>query len=917
MLLLGNAAHQDTAVDPYSGDPVVARDWVVQTLGRRFVRIPDGISLIIEPAASGLAETRPFTSAFGPDTFDRTEAVTTEGGIVIHYAYRAEASARPRGPVDSVGMGLVVYNGEVYSLLEGRRWALQAPTYGFTFAARFCTVMVELPHSFGARPDQYRQFLRFVDGDQHQIELADFGDLVRRNIPAWLKLIIDSLLPDEGEYLEEIKRELQELLQALGVEDAGRARPLPQPPAEAADAQTPQANAAAPLPRKPPLPNPPEIIMIEDEADIIDKGLGGRAARYYREARQIFVNARYVAFARMSTQLQEEFAPFAERAQVERLAKQTAEWAIVQRLTRTLVHSLAKGKAGWGPDEVRGVQSPETLSLVVDDIDPLLGPARRRMGSLLGLETETEGGGSAYWVDPMAQRAAGELADAEAHLQRAMAANLPRLGPYYRQIGAIMMRQRNYAAARAWLEKGLAVDSQDPWCRYEYAGLLLAENDLDGAARAADEAMACASDNPAPFLRRRAEVEIRRGNLQAAEALLNVAAETDPLSPWAHYDLAALHIQQNNPDKAAAAVDTAMARSPVPSGALLRRRAEVDRRQGNVAAARSRLHQALALDPSDPWSRLDLANIHSAEGKHQAALEQIDQALEAAPSSPHHFYRLRSDIELQRGNRVAAMAAARRAIEADPGDAWCQYQVSNVLLAAGDLDGADQAAQEAIRLARVPSVHFYRRRAEIEARRRNYTAGLEILKQALAIDPKDPWVLLELSSQRMAVGDLVGAEEAVATALAGPLINPVHFLRRRSEIAFRRNDLAAAADWLNRAVVADPTDPWCRMEAASQLMVQGANDEALAKVQEAMALRPEPSPVFLRRAAEIEIRRGNFDIARDYLTQAMAAAPEDPQPWLDLSNLLAGRGDRTGAQAAAEKAMELTTEARERMLSAA
>ncbi|MGG5890534.1 tetratricopeptide repeat protein, partial [Falsiroseomonas sp. HC035] len=256
-------------------------------------------------------------------------------------------------------------------------------------------------------------------------------------------------------------------------------------------------------------------------------------------------------------------------------------------------------------------------------------------------------------------------------------------------------------------------------------------------------------------------------------------------------------------------------------------------------------------------------------------------------------------------------------IEADPGDAWCQFQVSNVLLAAGDLDGADQAAQEAIRLARVPSVHFYRRRAEIEARRRNYTAGLEFLDQALVIDPKDPWVLLELSSQRMAQGDLNGAEEAVTKALAGPLTNPVHFLRRQSEIAFRRNDTAAATDWLNQAMVADPNDPWCRMEAANQLMLQGSNEEALAKVQEAMALRPEPSPVFLRRAAEIEIRRGNFDMARDYLTQAMAAAPEDPQPWMDLSNLLTGRGDLTGAQAAAEKAMELTTEARERMLSAA
>lgn len=922
VLLLGNAPGQDTTVDPYAGDPVMPRDWVVQGLSRRFVRIPEGVDLVIEPGASGAPDGRTFAPAFGPATFDRWEAITTEGGIVIHYGYRAEGSTRPRGAVDTVGMGAVVYEDEIYALLEGRRWALEAPSYGFTFAARFCTVMVEVPHSFSARPEQYRQFLRFREGDQHQVEFGDFGDLVRRNIPAWLKAIIDSLLPDEGEYLEEIKRELQSLLVDLGIDEAGKPAPRQMPPPAPADASAPpppaDANAPPPPPPKPPLPTPPEIIMVEDEANIIDKGLGGRAGRYYHAARQIFVNARYVAFARIATQLQEEFAPFAEREQVARLAKQSSEWVIVQRLTRTLIHSLAKTKAGWTADEVKGVQSPETMSLVVDDIDPLLKPARRRMASLLGLETEADGiGAGGLWVDPMAQRAAGDLADAEALLQRAMATNLPRLGPYYRQIGAILVRQRNYAAARAWLEKGLAVDEQDPWCRYEYAGLLLAENDLEGAARAADEALACASDNPALFQRRRAEVEIRRGNLSAAQALLDVAAATDPTSPWPHYDLASLHLQQNDLDKAAAAADTALARSPVPSATLVRRRAEVDRRRGDLAAARGRLHQALALDPADPWTRLDLATIHSAEGQPQAALDQIDQALEAAPSNPAHLLRLRSDIELQRGNRAAALAAARRAVEADPSDAWCQFQVSGVLLAAGDLVGADRAAKEAIRLTRVPSVHFHRRRAEIEARRRNYTAGLAILDQALEIDPRDPWVWLEVSSQRMALGDLTGADEAVANALAGPVANPVHFLRRRSEIAFRRNDLAAAAEWLDKAQAADPSDPWCRLEASSQLMLQGANDAALAKVHEAMALQPEPSLTFLRRAAEIETRRGNPAAARGYLEQAMAAAPEDPQPWLDLSNLLNAEGDLTGAQAAAEKAVELSTAARERILSAA
>ena len=904
--LLGNAADQNTVADPYGGDPVVPRDWVLQTLGRRLVHLPEGVELTITPGASGRPERLIFAAPLAAPRFDRWETVEAEDSIVIHYGYRAKDSALPPQTVKTVGLGAVVYNGEVYALVEERRWALEAPSYGFTFAAKQISVLVELPRGFGARPEQYRQFLRFNDGDQHQVQFADFGDLVRRHIPAWLKRIIESMLPRENDYLAEIRDEMQRLLIELGLEDLLRVSPR-RPPAAATHPPAVEASSAASLPPPPVPPAPPEILLIEDEEEIVEKALGGRAARYYPDMRQVFVNARYGAFARLRAQLFEEFAPFADEATVQRVAKAAAEWAVVQRIARTLLYSIGKPKSGWSAEEIKSVQSPEMLSLLVDDIEPLLISSRRRIAAQLGLETET-GSAVALGGDRFAQRAAGELAEAEAQLQRAKAAAVRRLGPYYRQIGAIHMRQRSFEAARAWFEKGMAVDPTDPWVRHEHIGLLLYENDIEGAARLAEESEALAGDHAAVFQRRRAEVESRRGHLDKAETLLEQAAAADPESPWAHFDLAALYLKQDRLDEAAAAAEQALARSPSPSGALLRRRAEIESRRGDSASAIKFLEQGRAIDPRDPWIRQDLAQFAAAEGRFEVAIQELEAALETRGGAEAMIHRALSVIEMQRGARAAALAAANRAVRADPLEAWCQYQLADVLLAIGDLNGAAEAAAEAARVARTPSPHFFRLQAIVEGRRGDREKALVLLEQALMLAPEEPWTWREIALQRLARLDLTAAEAATDRAAASmPVSGQVHVLRLRAEIANKRKDVAGAARWIEKAMRVAPKDPWSRLDAADHLLASGDADAALGRIREAIALSPTPKAAIFCRAASLEERRGNRDLARTYLQQAIAAEPDDPLPWSMLANLLTAAGDLNGAQQAAVKAMEVAS----------
>jgi hypothetical protein len=52
----------------------------------------------------------------------------------------------------------------------------------------------------------------------------------------------------------------------------------------------------------------PEIIPLFEEAEIEEKGIKGRAARYVMESGQLFVNMQYPAIAEMRAQLETEYA---------------------------------------------------------------------------------------------------------------------------------------------------------------------------------------------------------------------------------------------------------------------------------------------------------------------------------------------------------------------------------------------------------------------------------------------------------------------------------------------------------------------------------------------------------------------------------------------------------------------------------
>ncbi|UQV17573.1 ATP-binding protein [Brevundimonas albigilva] len=218
--LLGNRDKQNTAVDPYDGDPAVKKFWLANALYHRFYRLPE-VKVILDEGTQARDGRRTFETIparISKGAFSQFEMVSLPSGVNIHYIYDGPFNETSHNKsisgaiASAVSTCAVVYKGEMYSVAMGRDWTIQAPSFGISFGAKHISVHIELPDDFKVRPEAYRQYINHLDGDQSQVNASDFAVLVLENRPDWLVALIRSLAPNTGNSDEEIRNSLQELL---------------------------------------------------------------------------------------------------------------------------------------------------------------------------------------------------------------------------------------------------------------------------------------------------------------------------------------------------------------------------------------------------------------------------------------------------------------------------------------------------------------------------------------------------------------------------------------------------------------------------------------------------------------------------------------------------------------------------------
>ncbi|KTE17000.1 ATP-binding protein [Sphingopyxis sp. H115] len=428
--LLGNRMEQNTVEDPYDGDPLQKRFWLANYLYHRFYTLPGNVEVRhmegTHARKTGSRRFRPISERREEGTFARHETAELPNGIKIHYIYDepfndTSHNRSVSGSITSdVSTCAVVFHGEMYGVLSGRYWTIEAPTFGIPFGAKHISVHIELPDDFAVRPEGYRQFLRYIEGEQEQVEASDFAVQVLEHRPEWLVDLIHAMAPNTADSSDEIRDKLQEFLNRLRVRsnspkiEVGGDLSVNPGTGRGATPTGAGSGGGTSAPRHKPddltivpsgaqmarlsqnLERAPKLIPLDDNEQIEEKQIIGRAGRYYPKSGELFINMKYPAVGEMFDQLIKEYAHTPDPEVMQVMARGHSRNSMIQRVGLAVVFALAKRlNKQWDEEAMSKALEPESLSLAADNYFDSMQDARRSLGkslktSRIEIEEETE-----------------------------------------------------------------------------------------------------------------------------------------------------------------------------------------------------------------------------------------------------------------------------------------------------------------------------------------------------------------------------------------------------------------------------------------------------------------------------------------------------------------------------------------------
>lgn len=433
VVLYGEADDHDTVSEPLKKGEVQERSYVSSEIFRRFASFGSDLEVMVDVAMTkggGKEETGRFrrvrTLEEILNDLSRYETCCDrETGIAVRYIHDPKhqtsshtESARKIPAVASTTFCALVYKGERYDYKTKKAWSSAAPNFGIPFGSRVITIEILLPDDL-ASPNQYRDGLT-DPGDRSPIEARDFDHLVRELMPEWVKDIIRAESPRSVENLDDLQSELQKLLDEFRVptptlreiksplalhteaDDSGQDESQPvsedfsEFPGDIAFRHKPHEKEGATGQRAEDkkvriapkgaktskalqaLERVPKIIVLDDPDEINDKGMKGRAAKYYKDGQEIFVNGLYPVVDRMAAELEVDMIAEGDPEELRKTIIKAARRSMAFRVGKAVCYGISKRLSDdWNADDLDKATSPESLSLAADDYRQGMSEAKR------------------------------------------------------------------------------------------------------------------------------------------------------------------------------------------------------------------------------------------------------------------------------------------------------------------------------------------------------------------------------------------------------------------------------------------------------------------------------------------------------------------------------------------------------------
>jgi tetratricopeptide (TPR) repeat protein len=431
-----------------------------------------------------------------------------------------------------------------------------------------------------------------------------------------------------------------------------------------------------------------------------------------------------------------------------------------------------------------------------------------------------------------------------------------------------------------------------------------------------------------------ANLQLRKRNVAAAEALLQETVQKDPKSIEAHTALADLYLLKQ--DRASAEREFQAAAAAAPAGSPARiRLADYYVLGRRPDEARKVLGEVTAKAPDylPAWRRL--GEIALTEGK----LEDADKALERVlKKNPQDLdgHLLKGRVFLARKNSTQAVQEFQQVLKLEPGLAAARYQLALAHLQGGNVQQAKTELKEAttvspnyveaqLRLAQLnletgavdPAIEDLTRLLAAQPRlvegyvllgaahlmKKEPAKALEVYRKLAATAPNDPRGPSFVGIGLLATGKRDEARKSFEDALtrapgyAEPLVQLV-----RLDLAEKKPEAAVAR--VQRQIAAVPTSgPLQHLLGKIQ---EARKEPALAEAAYLKAIELEPRLT----GAYVDLARlygasGRYDQALAKTEEALKRNPGNLGALMLAGTLQEGKGDTAKAEAAYAKALEV------------
>lgn len=419
---------------------------------------------------------------------------------------------------------------------------------------------------------------------------------------------------------------------------------------------------------------------------------------------------------------------------------------------------------------------------------------------------------------------------------------------HYLEEGEKLLAEGDYERARIAFKNVLQIDRKDARAYY---GMYRALEKLGRVQDSVAYLRAAVEEDPNfhEAKLKLARVYLAARMVEEGEKLVNEVRQSQPESVEAKVLSAMVALAKNDANAARQALQEALAQNPSDAEAL-RVQALIEWQEGNKEKALATLKQALAANPQNPDLQVTYVELSLAKGEPEEALQGLRQLIQQAPEQLSYRLRL-AQILLGLGRPEEALTTLREGVTAAKDK---KPAVRALLQLQGQVKGPEGVLAELDRL-----VQEYPDEAEWKLQKADGLVRLNRKEEAKT--------LLEKVIEQH--------PDSAAKAKVG-----------LAELAWRSNDLAQSEKLLAEVLEKDPQDAMAlALRARIALAVRKDADSAIADLR--AALSTQPKNILLHQwLAQAHLHKGEFDLARETLSNAVEIAPDDPQLRIRLATVL-------------------------------